>query len=71
MLDNNIFRSFVTCSRHSDGGGEGKKLVGHGEQLTRELPSFFSLVFLLALATYDLTCSPLSERLEQARLLKI
>ena len=31
------------------------------------LPSFFRLVFLFALAAYDLTCSPLSKRLEQAK----
>lgn len=70
MLDNNIFRLFVACSRHSDGGERAKNLLGTCEKLTRELPSFFPLVFLLALTTYDLTCSPLSERLEQARLLK-
>ena len=50
-----------------------------GEKLTREkigrekvsrsrpnLPSFFPLVFLFALAAYDLTCSLLSKRVEQA-----
>ena len=29
-------------------------------------PSFFPLVFLFAFAAYDLTCSPLSKRMEQA-----
>ena len=39
---------------------------GAGEKLGR-LP-FFPLVFPFALATYDLTCSPLSKRSEQASL---
>ena len=47
-------------------------MVGAGEKLTREKigrpspSSFFPLVFLFALAAYDLTCSPLSKHLEQA-----
>ena len=59
--------------------GSGRKIRGSGEKLTRQkrgrekvsrsrpnLPSFFPLVFLFALAAYDLTCSLLSNRVEQA-----
>ena len=42
----------------------GEKLVGRGPIL----PSLFPLEFLFALTAYDLTCSPLSKRLEQASL---
>ena len=41
-----------------------EKLVGRGPIL----PSLFSLEFLFALTAYDLSCSPLSKRLEQASL---
>ena len=43
-----------------------------GVQMVRSgrLPSFFPLVFLFALAPYDLTRSTPSERLEQANLLE-
>ena len=43
------------------------KWWGAGEKLGR-LPRFFPLVFPFALAAYDLTCSSLSKRLEQASL---
>ena len=44
--------------------GAGEKLVGRG----LILPSLFSFEFLFALTAYDLTCSQLSKRLEQASL---
>ena len=40
---------------------EGKNRAGHS------IPSFFPLMFLFVLAAYDLTCSPRSKRLEQAK----
>ena len=47
--------------KNRGGGGEG------GFPRSRPSPSsFFSLAFLFPLAAYDLTCSPLSKRLEQA-----
>ena len=43
--------------------GSGRK-IDEGKNRARFLP----LVFLFALAAYDLTCSPLSKHLEQANL---
>ena len=43
--------------------GSGRK-IDEGKNRARFLP----LVFLFALAAYDLTCSPLSKRLEKANL---
>ena len=50
---------------------EGKNRAGKGRERSRSAPAlvsprFFSLVFLFALATYYLTCSPRSKRLELA-----
>ena len=49
---------------------EGKNRAGKGREgflaAAPVSPRFFPLVFLFALGAYDLTCSPLSKRLEQA-----
>ena len=45
--------------------GSGRK-IDEGKNGAPVCPSFFPLVFLFSLAAYDLTCSPLSKRLEQA-----
>ena len=49
--------------------GSGKTL-GSGRKIDegKNRALFLPLVFLFALAAYDLTCSPLSKRLEQANL---
>ena len=56
---------------------EGKNRAGKGRERKRErrflAPApvsarFFPLMFLFVLAAYDLTCSPLSKRLEQANI---
>ena len=50
---------------------EGKNRAGKGREIFSLPPQsplvFFPLVFLFAFAAYDLTCSPLSKRLEQAK----
>ena len=73
--------TMIACFRHSD-GWERAENQGVDEKLTRGkigqekggvfslLPQspliFFPLLFLFALSTYDLTCSPLSKCLELA-----
>ena len=64
---NSLFQSFRWWGA-SEKSGRGRKIDEGKNRAAPVSPRFFPLVFLFALATYDLTCSPLSKRLEQATL---